>query len=156
MADVATRPTRADEVRTERRRKPGSVVLPGVNLAVDESKVDRSNYAYRWVNDTASGRIAQLESQDWDIAPEQAALGNQGEGSVQARNVGSENGKPMRAVLMRKPIKMHAEDQAAKMRPLDELEEALKRGDTGQKTSDPQLAGGAGTYTPGGSNTIGA
>lgn len=155
MADAATRPNRAEETRQERRRKPGQVALHGTNLAVDESKLDRNTYEYRWVNDNSRGRVQMLEGQDWDVAPEQAAISNQGEGTVQARNVGSEDGKPMRAVLMRKRKDWFANDQREKLRSVDELEKAIQRGETDQRNVDPELAGPAGsTYTPNGRNTF--
>lgn len=147
----APRQDRADQVRTERRRKAGATVHTGIQLGVDESKLDRRNYAYRLVND-ANGRVQQLHGQDWDPAPEQALLGSTGEGSIQSKHAGSIDGKSFNAVLMRKPKTMYDEDQAAKQRPLDEMEEAIRRG-TNHAANTPELAGG-GTYTPGGSNTL--
>lgn len=146
----APRQDRASEVRTERRRKPGSVIHTGIQLGVDESKLDRVNYAYRLVND-ANGRVQQLEAQDWDVATEKDALiGSTGAGTVQSKHAGHIEGKAFNAVLMRKPIRMHNEDQAAKQRPLDEMDEAIRRGQS--HAAEPQLA--AGTYTPGGSNVL--
>lgn len=142
---------RADVVRTERRRKAGATTLPGIKLGVDENLLDRKNYAYRFANDTA-GRVQQLEGQDWDPAPEQALYGSTGEGSVQSKYAGSIEGRPFNAVLMRKPIAMHKEDQAVKQRPIDELEDAIKRGAPVQKNA-PEMSG-AGIYTPGGGNTL--
>lgn len=146
----APRLDRATEVRTERRRKAGAVFHTGVQLGVDESKLDRANFAYRLVND-ANGRVQQLEAQDWDPAPEQALVGSTGSGTVQSKHAGSIEGKAFNAVLMRKPIAYHNEDQAAKQRPLDEMEEAIRRGQN-HAADEPQLA--SGTYTPGGGNTI--
>lgn len=147
----APRQDRASEVRTERRRKPGSVVHTGIQLGVDKSKLDEDNYAYRLVND-ANGRVQQLEAQDWDIATEQGALiGSTGGGSVQSKHAGHIEGKAFNAVLMRKPRAMHTEDQAAKQKPLDEMEEAIRRGQN-HASAEPQLA--SGTYTPGGGNTL--
>lgn len=146
----APRQDRATEVRSERRRKPGSVIHTGIQLGVDKSKLDEANYAYRLVND-ANGRVQQLEAQDWDIAPEAGALiGSTGSGTVQSKHAGHIEGKAFNAVLMRKPLKFHNEDQAAKQRPLDEMDEAIRRGQN--HASEPQLA--AGTYTPGGSNVL--
>lgn len=145
--------TRAEAVRTERRRKPGATVLPGIKLGVDESKLDRTNYAYRLVNDTA-GRVQQLEGQDWDPAPEQALFGSTGAGTIQSKHAGSIEGRPFNAVLMRKPMPMHKEDLAAKQRPIDQLEDAIKRGAPSQSQNAPEMTGD-GVYTPGGSNTIG-
>ncbi|RYE68208.1 MAG: hypothetical protein EOO81_09635 [Oxalobacteraceae bacterium] len=144
------RPDRAEQVRTERRRKPGAVAHTGIQLGVDESKLDRTNYAYRLVND-ANGRVQQLEAQDWDPAPEQALIGSTGEGTIQAKHAGHIEGKEFKAVLMRKPKWMHDEDQAAKQRPLDEMDQAIVRGQN-HAASEPQLA--TGTYTPGGGNTL--
>lgn len=147
----AQRPDRAAEVRTERRRKPGSVIHTGIQLGVDKSKLDEANYAYRLVND-ANGRVQQLEAQDWDIATEQGALlGSTGAGTVQSKHAGHIEGKAFNAVLMRKPIAMHNEDKAAKQRPLDEMDEAIRHGQS-HTAAEPQLA--SGTYTPGGSNTL--
>ncbi len=145
----APRQDRAEQVRTERRRKPGSVVHTGVQLGVDEGKLDRQNYAYRLVND-ANGRVQQLTAQDWDPAPEQALVGSTGEGTVQSKHAGHIEGKAFNAVLMRKPINMHNEDQAAKQKPLDEMDEAIRRG--AGHAAEPSLS--SGTYTPGGANTL--
>ena len=147
---TAPRQDRASEVRTERRRKPGSVVHSVIQLGVDEDKLDRKNFAYRLVND-ANGRVQQLEAQDWDPAPEQALVGATGSGTVQSKHAGHIEGKAFNAVLMRKPIAFHNEDQAAKQRPLDDMEEAIRRGQN-HAADEPQLA--SGTYTPGGSNTL--
>ena len=146
----APRQDRASEVRSERRRKPGSIVHTGIQLGVDESKLDRSKFAYRLVND-ANGRVQQLEAQDWDPATEDALIGSTGAGSVQSKHAGHIEGKAFNAVLMRKPIAMHNEDQAAKQKPLTEMEEAIRRGQN-HAAAEPQLA--TGTYTPGGSNTL--
>ena len=53
--DTAQRPTRADQVRTERRKKPGATSISGLKLHIDRDKLDPA-YEYRWVNDTP-GRV---------------------------------------------------------------------------------------------------
>lgn len=141
--------TRADAVRTERRRKPGSIEHSGMAFVYDEGQLDRKNYAYRTVNDT-KGRVRQLESQDWDIAPEDALLGSTSGGTVQSKHAGVNELGSFNGVLMRKPIAMHKEDQAAKQRPIDEMEGRIKAGDL---RNDPEMSG-EGTYTPNGRNTI--
>ena len=140
--------TRSEETKRERRRKRGSTVMPGINLAVDESKLDRANYEYRWVNDKGP-RMQQMHSDDWDPAPEAAALQNEGEGTVQKKVVGStDDGKPYNAVLMRKPKDWYAEDQKEKMKPMEDWDNQIRRGNAHQES---ELREGA--YTPG-SNTI--
>ena len=65
MAEANQRPTRAEEVRQERRRQPGSTVASGIKLTVNEAELDRTQYAYRWVKDSG-GRMTQLHGDDWD------------------------------------------------------------------------------------------
>lgn len=145
-AETPEQPTRADKVRTERRRKPGSVNGAGLHLSVDESKLDRANYHYRFVNDTP-GRIAALYAQDYDVAPEMDAKpdGN-GLGTVNSAQAGVIEGRPFGAVLMRKPKHMHEDDQKDKQKPVDEIEKAIRRGNTNHKGNELR---GAGVYTPG-------
>lgn len=136
---------RAETVRTERRRTRGATVHPGLKLAIDDSKLDRKNYNYRLANDT-EGRIQQLEGQDWDIAPEQALYGSTGEGTVQSKHAGSIDGRPFKAVLMRKPKPMHDEDQAEKQTLINKTEREIVRGENKTELS------GNGGYTPAGNS----
>lgn len=142
MADVASRGNRADEVRTERRRKPGSAVDMGIKLHVDEAEKD-PNYVYRWVNDTGM-RVQQMTQNDFDPAP------YQGKGA-ESRVVGTDSGKPIKSVLMRKRKDWHDDDQKAKRKPLDEMEQAIKRGAAHKQEAD--LSGDV-AYTPGSGNSI--
>lgn len=153
MTEETTKPTRAEEVRQERRRKPGSLASAGYKLGVDESKLDRKNYHYRFVNDK-DGRVQQLYAQDYDPAPEVGAKQDtNGLGTVNTAQAGVADGKPFNAVLMRKPIRMHEEDQKEKQKPLEEMEEAIRRGaDHGKSNAPASQVQSA--YTPGGANTI--
>lgn len=146
MADANTRPSRADEVRQERRRKPGSTIISGLNLAVDESRLDRNTYEYRWVNDRGA-RMASMHGQDWDPAPEV------GDGSsVTGKIVGTdESGKPFSGILMRKRKDWYVADQKEKQAPLEEMDRAIRAGTSHVKAA-PELRDNG--YTPNGSNTI--
>ena len=140
------RPTRAEEVRQERRRQPGSTVMAGVKLAVDETKLDRKNFQYRWAKDFG-GRMPQLHGDDWDPAPEQAVIGSQGEGTVGSKIGGTdESGKPYKMVLLRKRKDWYEADQKEKQKPLDEMEKAIRAG-----SSRPEIDAEAKAdfYTPG-------
>lgn len=140
MADANQRPTRADEVRQERRRKAGPVANMGKKLAVDESMLDRKRYEYRWVND-AGARMSRLHSEDWDPAPEF--------GSVESKTAGvDEQGKPFGAVLMRKCKDWYEEDQKAKRRPLDEMDAAIRAGKGHMVGTGAETALQSGTYSP--------
>jgi hypothetical protein len=149
MADP--KPTRAEEVRQERRRKPGSVSHTGIKLSVDERKLDRKTYQYRFANDTEN-RVQQLEADDWDIAPEGGAKpdGNS-MGTTNTAHAGVIDGKPYNAVLMRKRKDWFEADQKEKQKPLDANEEAIRRGRTAEQNVELK---GAGVYTPNGVNII--
>ncbi len=147
--DTAQRPTRADQVRTERRRKPGSTVLSGLRLHIDKDKLDPA-YEYRWVNDTP-GRVQQLYGQDWDKV-ESSDIAGSSPGTVPTQHVGSEAGTPINAILMRKRKEFYAADQKEKQAPLDAMDESIRRGSAHQQ-AEPELRDVA--YTPGGTNTIG-
>ena len=143
MANLAGR---ADEVRKERRRKPGATVNLGQKLGVDESLLDRKTYEYRWVND-AGMRVRMMHENDWDPAPEVSTEGQ----SVEKRPVGvNDGGRPIEGVLMRKRKDWYDDDQKAKRRPLDEMDEAIRRGAAHKES---ELAGGI-AYTPGSGNSL--
>lgn len=142
------RQTRADTVRNERRRKPGATVAAGLKLHVDADKLDPA-YEYRWVND-APGRVQQMYDQDWDKV-EDATIGN-GEGTVPTIHVSGGSPTPTNAILMRKRKDWYEADQKEKQAPLDEMDQAIRRG-VNHEQQEPELRGGV-AYTPGGSNTI--
>jgi len=142
MTDAAVKSTRAEEVRQERRRKPGSTVNYGQKLGVPEDQIDRKTYEHRFVNDVAN-RVQNMTDDDWDPAPINGA-------STETRVVGTDSGKPIKAILMRKRKDWYDADQKAKRKPLDEMEQAIKRGAAHGK--EAELAGDV-AYTPG-TNTI--
>jgi hypothetical protein len=121
------RATRADEIRQERRMKPGSTVLSGIKLHVPEEGLDRNTYEYHWANDK-DGRVEALYAQDWDPVTEPVKPDADGVGTVQSKVAGAVSGKPFSAVLMRKRKDWYLEDQKRKNRALDETEAAIKRG----------------------------
>ena len=134
--------SRANEVRQERRKKPGQTAHAGIHLSVDESKLDRKTFQYRYANDQDS-RVQRLEAEDWDVAPEAAKPGL---GTVSTAHAGVADGKPYNAVLMRKRRDWFDTDQKEKQKPLDAIETAIKRGNP---NSDAATLKGAGVYTPG-------
>lgn len=148
MADaITTKPTRAEEVRQERRRKPGSSAMSGIKLGLDESKIDRTNYNYRFVRDEGN-RVQQLHAQDWDVVGDQVKDDTNSLGTVNTAHGGvGEAGKPYNMVLVKKRKEWFDEDQKAKMKPLDEMDQAIARG-TDHQTGKLDLRG-PGVYTPG-------
>jgi hypothetical protein len=148
MADVATRPTRAEQTRRERRMKPGSIIATGEKLSLDESRLDRKLYNYRWVKDEGN-RVEILKKQDWDLVDDEAAkTDGTGLGSVPAQHGGvGESGKPYNMVLMKKYRDWYDEDQKNKRKPLDAMEKAIRSGTAHEQAGETELSGVA--YTPG-------
>ena len=136
--------TRADEVRQERRKQPGATTLYGQKLHVPEDKLDRATYEYRFVNDTGD-RVAQMKANDWDPAPMDGR-------STETRHVGTDYGKPTKAMLMRKRKDWYADDQKEKRKPLDEMDQAIRRGTAHRASGEAELTNDV-TYTPG-TNTL--
>lgn len=142
---------RADEVRQERRKKPG---IPGADpnhkLALDVSALNREVYRYRHVR---SDRVQRLYREDWDIAPEGKAAKPDSTNLGEAASViggTEESGAPYDMVLMRKRNDWYERDQKEKQAPLDAIDAAIRRG---QDHGANELRG-EGVYTPGGGNTV--
>lgn len=151
----AEKPTRAEEVRTERRRKRGSVnAIGNQRLAVDKEKLDPS-FEHRWVKDNGY-RVSQLHQQDWDPVPHQVVDETDGEGASNKKFGGvGEMGKPYEMVLMRKRKDWFEEDQAEKHEASREVDRQIKSGTQHQNQSqNPEMASEGGFYTPGGGNSI--
>ncbi|MDB6036004.1 MAG: hypothetical protein JWM16_6342 [Verrucomicrobiales bacterium] len=141
--------TRADEVRRERRMKPGSLSANGIKLGFDESKFDRKQVQLRWVREE---RVQQLYAQDWDLVSEKDAKKDTTSlGTIPEANGGvDEAGKPYKMVLMKKFKDWYDADQGKKMEKLNKIDEQIRRG----KNTDPDAAKLGATYTPNGANTI--
>lgn len=137
--------SRAETTRRERRWTPGPLDKVGLKLSVDETKLDRDRFHYRFVNDKAD-RVRSLTAYDYDIAPEAAKPDTNDLGTVTSAHGGTEdNGRPYNMVLMRKERDWFDADQKRKMKPLDEMDEAIRRGNG--TTTNPQAK--EGFYTPG-------
>lgn len=139
---------RAAKVQQERRRKRGDTVVTGLKLHVDKEAKD-PDYVYRWVNDTP-GRVQQFYNNDWDKVEMDG--NTDGAGSIPTKHVGTDSGRPIEAVLMRKRKDWFEADQKEKRQALDAVDDAIRRGVQHEK-NEPELTGGV-AYTPGGSNTI--
>lgn len=144
-----SRPTnaesRAAEIRANRRMKAGSLEQAGYKLTVDESKLDRQNYVYRFANDK-NGRVGQLHRRDWDIAPEGAKEDTNSMGTVSSAHAGIEEGRPFNTVLLRKHRVLFEDDQKVKEEALFEVDKAMMGGRTGLPGQELK---GPGVYTPG-------
>ncbi len=136
------RGNRNPETLPPRRRTTAAGVV-GTRLAVDESKLDFSRFAYRWIN-AKMARIEGKYAEDWDVVQNDgsvkediADLGN----AVSAVVGLNPDGSKMLAYLCRKPKTYFDDDQRAKMDALDEQLSQLRTGTapdaaTGEAQSD--------------------
>lgn len=135
--------SRAIQERRARRKKRGATSLTGIKLAVEQDRLDPA-FHHRWVRDTGD-RVRQMENEDYEIVPG-AAAADETAGTTGRKHGGTEDaGNPYGMVLMRKPREWHDEDQKDKQRPLDEMENAIRRG-TAHQNNEPDLRGVS--YTP--------
>ena len=146
-----SRPPRAEQVISERRRRADSGTAAGLKLHVPADMKDEDKFAYRWVNDRP-GRVHQMTKQDdWDVVstdrPDQ--LTSDSEGSVMKRAVDKATGE--NAVLLRKPKAYFEADRLEKQKPVDAIEKALRQG----PAPSSEGISGSEAYVPGGKNTIG-
>jgi hypothetical protein len=124
--------TARGEIQRQQRRRRNTDALQGTRrrLAVDESKLDRENFEYRFVNDTEM-RIHQLTVlDDWDIVQDRSGETKKdgaSTGSEVAVQAGGASG-PQRQILLRKSKEYFKDDHAAQQRRIDEQEAALMRG----------------------------
>lgn len=138
-------PARVEAEKKQRRRRADTSETRNLKLHVPESMKD-PNFVYRWVNDTAAGRIHdKTVNDDWEIA----SLRDSENKEVQAvRNVGNgEHGQPLKSYLLRKPKEFHEEDKARSIAALKETEKQLERGKSvgagGLEESVSYVPGGA-------------
>lgn len=88
----------------------------------------QEGYVYRWVNDVDS-RITRFQAAGYELVEADVQVGartvdNPGKfGSVVSKNVG----RGVTAYLMRIPEEFYKEDQAAKLKEVDEKEADMKR-----------------------------
>lgn len=119
---------RKNEVQQERRRRSDHMSGGSKRLICDEAKLDRENYAYRWINDTGDRVHQMTKMDDWDIVEGAAAGGNEETGTGTTIRAGTQdNGAALRSVLVRKPKEFAVADEAAKQRKIDETEQGMKR-----------------------------
>lgn len=141
-------PARVEAEKKQRRRRSDTSETRNMKLAVPKELLD-PKFEYRWINDTASGRVqSKTEADDWDVVHR---LDTENKEVPLTRIVGTgENGQPLKAVLCRKPKEFCEEDRFRKQAAIAAQEEQLRNG----VTADPKGLSGPHKYVPGGSNTI--
>ena len=125
--------TRSETIKAERRRR-NTDALGGQRRKLTHGEVDRENFAYRWVNDVGN-RVQDLTvNDDWEVVHDRSGtlkVDGTGTGTEVSAHVGNgDNGRPMRALLLRKKKDWYEDDKMAAQRRIDETEAAIKQGAT--------------------------
>lgn len=132
QAEQAQNARSAAKKAERRRRNTDALSGRRKRLSLDESKLDKQNFVYRWANDER-GRIHALTVEDdWEVVSDRdGALKPDaaGDGSQVTHRAGvGEQGAALNAVLLRKPRAYHDDDYAARQRRIDENEKLLTKG----------------------------
>lgn len=119
-----SRQPRAQVIQGERRRRRAGTLdgLEDMRLALPQECRDDRTHVYRWVNDEGY-RVNSLYNRDWDTVTLSANTGKP-EDELR-RQVDVKDGKPVYAILMRKPVELHKEDRAAMIQSTETREDAL-------------------------------
>lgn len=140
---VSAQRARPDDEMAKRRadRKKRGVVDHGYNknLALDETRLDKDNYTYRFVNDVP-GRVERLKNIEYEVVPADE-IGGQ---DVLHHGGLDKEGKAHPVVLMKKYKPWYDEDQAQKVDFRKAQEEALMRG----RDASLRENGGGAEYAP--------
>lgn len=134
--------TRADTQKAQRRRRnTDSLSGKTRKLSLDESKLDRQNYVYRFANDEP-GRLHNLTAlDDWDVVEDREgnlSADQTAVGSEVSRYAGQAREGQTRTVLLRKPRNLHDEDQQAKQRRIDATEAGIRGGEAPGADNNPR------------------
>lgn len=144
--------SRQEEITAERRRRNTDALAGKRRKMAVNARLDTESFQYRWANDEGT-RIHDLTvNDDYEVVQDRSGtlkIDGAGAGAEVAVPVGQgEGGRPIKAVLLRKPRKFYDEDKAAEQRRIDEVESGMKQG----------FAPGAGqddkTYVPRGGITF--
>ncbi|MDB5584308.1 MAG: hypothetical protein JWR80_9484 [Bradyrhizobium sp.] len=145
MANATERAPRVEEERRERRRRDSGTLDRTSRLTLtvpDHIREENPGSTFRWINDDRNRMYAKTQLDDWDRIY-----------GVDPITVGTtREGEPMKAYLCKKPLDLHAEDEAAKMADIKEQEQGMLQGarDNASKSDLPDSA----AYLPEGKNSI--
>ena len=141
-----SRASRAEEVQTERRRRPsGPNQLAGLKLSVPAELLD-PNFQHRWANENDRRLNDLTQHDDYDFVMDPGKVKTDGEGTPVTKIVGTKpDGSPLKAYLIRKPKKYYDADRKEALKPIAETEDQIRRGLNHTKI-EPGLAGVS--YTP--------
>lgn len=141
------RPTRQEEVKTERRRREDSVSGRNLKLHVPDDAKD-PNFVYRFIN-ARPGRVQQLtRMDDYDVVSS-TEMDSKSLGTTVERIGNQQDGEKM--ILVRKPKEYFEADKAKEHELIRAREKAIEKA----APPSPEGLSGPNAYVPGGKNTIG-
>ena len=108
---------------TKRQRVPLSDA--GLKRLQVPVKLDEKNFSYRWMND-APGRIEAAKAGGYEIVDEPGAVDRGGEVGTAVSQVNN-RGTGQRSILMRLPMKLYKEDQEAKEKINQTVDDSISR-----------------------------
>jgi hypothetical protein len=136
--------TRKEEITTTRRRRNTDAMGGRRGRLSVATELDTDNYVYRWANDEGT-RIHELTvGDDYDVVTDRAGVVKPdgiSTGSEVAVSAGAgEHGRPVRAVLLRKPKHLHMEDKRLEQSAIDAKEASIRAGSPQGGGGDPGMS----------------
>lgn len=133
--------TRNAQIKAERRRR-NTDALGGKRRRLGLTGEKDPEFEYRWINDEGT-RVHDLTVlDDWEVVSDRDGKmkeGVTGTGAEVSIPVGmGEHGRPVRAILVRKPKAWYEDDKRAAQRRIDEKEVAMRGGDAGAGMSQTE------------------
>jgi hypothetical protein len=127
MNAIRERPTRADTVKKERRRRDGVDKTHNLKLGI-RFELD-PNYEYRWINHGVDGqRLKDLTvDDDWDMVSAEGEPSD-GPGTALRRAVGESKTGPIHAYLCRKPKDLYESDHRKGQKRNDKMMQHIRAG----------------------------
>lgn len=122
------RPERTDEIKAERRRRTDNTLdrMTQLKLALPPEFRDDKNHQYYWANDVGTRIYDLTKDDDYDHVTLSKAEAS--ENDRVRRPVGqNEDGSPIYAYLLRKPMEYHLADRAEKDAVIKEQQDQLLR-----------------------------
>lgn len=123
--------SRTETLKADRRRR-NTEALGGRarKLGLDERKLDRENFVYRWAVDEGTRLHELTVNDDWEVVADRSGtLKADGSGTGAEIAVPTVAGSgAVKQILLRKPKSYHEDDKRKSLRRIDETEAGLKSG----------------------------
>lgn len=111
-----------------------------IPFGVPRSKLSVPNpiegYHLRWVNDIPGRLLAALEGGYSFVEPNEVGYEEDKENKVKRLVDRTDNGEPLYAYLMKLALEFYHEDKALKSGQLDQLDNAIRKGQTDRSSGD--------------------